>query len=470
MFLFCKKIILVAFVSTFVFCKISLAAGVDVSSVAESIMPSVIRINATKLYVKNDSQIQKAKQIEELFSILGLKDPDASGNAVSDDKTTSIGSGFFISKDGYIVTNHHVIENAIRIEVITNDEKTYNANIVASDKQTDIAVIKLTNLKYSEQDIFKPVRFADSNDVKIGTGVLVAGNPFGLGTSITAGIVSARNRILNSSPYNDYIQTDASINFGNSGGPLFNLSGDVIGINTAIYSNNSGSNFGIGFAVPSNVVKDIAERLIKDKKITRAWLGVSVSQVSNKIAESTYYKGNGGAFVNKITDGSPAHLADIKEMDIITEVAGKKIEDFSSLPIIVSGLSLVDEITIKLFRFGKELEVKLKLAELPSEKQISDKKPKQTQTEDKQATVSGLSVSNAVDGKGVVVRSIDASSEVFNSKLKKGMIIKQIDSYQVTNIDSFVETLTKIFSESRYTVLIKLSDGKTEDIVPVSFK
>jgi serine protease Do len=446
------------------------AASPDYSSVVSNIMPSVVSINATKVYNKNDTDLQKAKQIEDLFNLLGIKNPDTELENQSDDKINSIGSGFFISEDGYLVTNTHVVEDAVKIEVILNDGRTYIANLVASDKPTDISVIKLSNVKYSEQGKFKSVKFANSDDVKVGNTTIVIGNPFGLGSSVTTGIVSARNRMLNSSPYNDYLQTDASINFGNSGGPLFNLDGEVIGINTAVYSNNNGANFGIGFAVPSNVVKDISERLIKDKKITRAWLGILVSEVNNKIAESTYYKGEGGAFVSKIIDKSPASLVDIKEMDIITEIGGKKITNFNNVPIVVSSLNIDEEIVVKLFRFGKEMEIKVILKALANESQAVEKKQKQYQTEEKQATVSGLNVSNSTDKNGVVVRSIDSSSEVFSSKLKKGMVITQIDSYPIKNIDNFVEVLTKLFSESRYTVLLKVTDGKADDIIPVSFR
>ncbi len=446
------------------------ATSPDYSSVVSNIMPSVVSINATKVYNKNDTDLQKAKQIEDLFNLLGIKNPDTELENQSDDKINSIGSGFFIGEDGYLVTNTHVVEDAVKIEVVLNDGRSYIANLVASDKPTDISVIKLSNVKYSEQGKFKSVKFANSDDVKVGNTTIVIGNPFGLGSSVTTGIVSARNRMLNSSPYNDYLQTDASINFGNSGGPLFNLDGEVIGINTAVYSNNNGANFGIGFAVPSNVVKDISERLIKDKKITRAWLGILVSEVNNKIAESTYYKGSGGAFVSKIIDKSPASLVDIKEMDIITEIGGKKITNFNNVPIVVSSLDIDKEVAIKLFRFGKEMEIKVILKALANESQAVEKKQKQYQTEEKQATVSGLNVSNSTDKNGVVVRSIDSSSEVFSSKLKKGMVITQIDSYPIKNIDNFVEVLTKLFSESRYTVLLKVTDGKADDIIPVSFR
>ena len=268
-------------------------------------------------------------------------------------KQRSLGSGFIIDKAGYIVTNNHVVENTDQIKVILKDNKEYEAKIIGTDKNTDLALIKI-----NADEKLTALDLGNSDDLKVGEWVMAIGNPFGLGHTVTAGIVSAKGRVIGSGPYDDFIQTDTSINPGNSGGPLLDLDGRVVGINTAIIQNGQG----IGFAIPSNMAKNIISQLKAHGNVTRGWLGVSIQAINEEIAAYYGLKSNKGALVMEVFPGDPADKAGIKAKDIIVQVDGKDVEDSRDLTAIVADIDVNQKVRVKIIRDGKEKIVDVKIA------------------------------------------------------------------------------------------------------------
>jgi serine protease Do len=276
-------------------------------------------------------------------------------------KQRSLGSGFCIDKEGYIVTNNHVVENADEIKVKLKSGKEYDAEIVGRDAKTDIALIKVKSWRG-----FQTVELGDSDELKVGEWVVAIGSPFGLEHTVTAGIVSAKGRVIGSGPYDDFIQTDASINPGNSGGPLINMKGEVVGINTAIFS-RSGGNVGIGFAIPINLARGIIDQLKTSGTVTRGWLGVSIQDLTAELAEYYGVKAGKGALVGEVFKGDPADKAGIKPKDVIVEVDGDKIEDSRHLSQKIAGIPVGGKITLKVVRDGKERTFTVKMNTLRKE-------------------------------------------------------------------------------------------------------
>ncbi len=272
-------------------------------------------------------------------------------------KEKSLGSGFIISKDGYIVTNNHVIKDADQIKVILSDDKEYDADIIGTDPMTDLALIKI------DVKNLVPLKFGSSSNAKVGTWVVAIGSPFGLEQTVTAGIISAKGRIIGSGPYDDFIQTDASINPGNSGGPLLNLEGEVIGINTAIIRSGQG----IGFAIPSDLATGIIDQLTVSKQVSRGWMGVAIQDVTPELAKYSGSKETSGVYVAKVYEENPAHKAGIKAGDVITMINGKKIDTSRGLTVTIANLKVDETIKVKLIRKGKEKIVKVTLGKRPDE-------------------------------------------------------------------------------------------------------
>jgi len=274
-------------------------------------------------------------------------------------RAQSLGSGFIIDDKGVVVTNYHVIENAEEIRVILADETSFTAKVLGQDKKTDIAVLKI---EPGDTELVS-VKFGDSDALRVGDWVLAIGNPFGLGGTVTAGIVSARGRDIGNGPYDDFIQTDASINRGNSGGPLFNVEGEVIGINTAIFSQSGGS-VGIGFAISSNLASRVADQLAEFGKTRRGWLGVFIQEVTEDIAESLGLDDAAGALVSTVNENSPAFVAGVEPGDVILKFDGKDIERMRDLPRIVAETDIGSKVEVELFRQGKKMTVTVELGEL----------------------------------------------------------------------------------------------------------
>ena len=313
------------------------------ADLSEKLMPSVVNISTTQTITTNSNpfpfQFPPGSPFEDMFKDFGTPQQR---------KTSALGSGFIIDAKGIVITNNHVIQGAEDIVVRVNGDKEYQAKILGADPEMDIAVLQINST-----DKFAPVKFGDSDKARIGDWVIAIGNPFGLGGTVTAGIISARNRSIGLSRYEDFIQTDASINVGNSGGPLFNMNGDVIGINTAILG-QSGS-IGIGFAIPSNSAKIVIDQLIKYGETKRGWLGVRIQDVTKEIADVEKLDKPRGALVASVAPDSPSDKAGIKSGDIILEFDGKKINEMKELPLIVAQTKVGKTVNVKIWRNKKEL-------------------------------------------------------------------------------------------------------------------
>ncbi len=325
------------------------ARGPDsISDVAEAVIDAVVNISTKQTVDMGNNaapQLPPGSPFEEFFDEFFK---NRHGQGQSPRRVNSLGSGFIIDPAGFVVTNNHVIADADEVNVILNDGTTLKAEIVGRDTKTDLALLKVR-----PDRPLKAVKFGDSDKLRLGEWVIAIGNPFSLGGTVTAGIVSARNRDINSGPYDNYIQTDAAINRGNSGGPLFNLNGEVIGVNTAIISPSGGS-IGIGFAVPSKTVVPVIDQLREFKEVRRGWLGVRIQQVTDEIADSLSIKPPHGALIAGIDDKGPAKPAGIEPGDVIVKFDGHDIKEMRDLPKIVAETPVGKDVEVTIIRKGKE--------------------------------------------------------------------------------------------------------------------
>ena len=331
------KTFLLFFIFIFNFPHISNSQSIPSSfaDLAEKLMPSVVNISTTTTITTRSNpfpfQFPPGSPFEDMFKEFG---------APQERQSSALGSGFIIDEKGIVVTNNHVISDAEDIIVRVNGDKEFKAKVVGADPLSDIAVLQLDT-----DEKFTPVKFGDSDKARIGDWVIAIGNPFGLGGTVTSGIISARNRSIGLSRYEDYIQTDASINSGNSGGPLFDMKGDVIGINTAILGRNG--SIGIGFSIPSNSAKIVINQLIEFGETKRGWLGVRIQDVTKEIAEVENLDEPRGALVASVAPNSPSEKAGVKAGDIILEFDGEKIKEMKELPIIVARTEVGNKVEIK---------------------------------------------------------------------------------------------------------------------------
>lgn len=346
------------------------------SALADKLLPAVVNISSTQTVKEKDGgtgnmpdmpQFPPGSPFEEFFKDF----MDKNGQGMEPGmphvrKTTSLGSGFIIDPSGYIVTNNHVIDGADEVNVILHDDTSLKAKIIGRDTKTDLALLKVSASKP-----LPAVSFGDSDKMRVGDWILVIGNPFGLGGTVTQGIISARARDINSGPYDDYIQTDAPINRGNSGGPMFNLQGEVIGINTAIFSPSGGS-VGIGFAIPSAMAKNVIDQLKTSGKIARGWLGVRIQNVTEEIASSLGLAKAEGALVSSVTPDSPASKAGLKQGDVLLSFDGKPINEMRRLPRMVAEAGLNREVPLSVWRDGKNLSLKVKIGEMKEDTAEND--------------------------------------------------------------------------------------------------
>ncbi|MDC0511758.1 Do family serine endopeptidase, partial [Pelagibacteraceae bacterium] len=363
---FIKKIFLflIIFNSSSAYTK---SAPDSFADLAEQLMPSVVNISTTQT-IKTNSNSNPFPFKFPPGSPFGEMFKDFENQQPTERKASALGSGFIIKEDGIVITNNHVIANAEDILVRVGD-KEYKAKLVGADPYMDVAVLKMET-----KDKFKPVKFGDSDLARVGDWAMAIGNPFGLGGTVTAGIISARNRDINLTRYDDFIQTDASINQGNSGGPLFNLKGEVIGINTAILG-QSGS-IGIGFAIPANAASNVIDQLMEFGETKRGWLGVRIQEVTKEIAEVEKLKKPQGALVASVGENSPADKAGVKAGDIILEFDGKKIDTMRKLPKVVANTKVGKSVQLKIWRNKKSITKKLTLGRLESSEEFKEKKIK----------------------------------------------------------------------------------------------
>ncbi len=373
------------------------------------------------------------------------------------------GSGFFISEDGYLVTNNHVVSEGSNFSVVTSDGKELDAKLVGTDPRTDLAVLKVDG-----GGKFTYVDFADDSKIRIGDWVVAVGNPFGLGGTVTAGIVSARGRDIGAGPYDDFIQIDASVNRGNSGGPTFNLNGQVIGINTAIFSPSGGS-VGIAFDIPASTAKQVVEDLMKSGSVQRGWLGVEIQPVTSDIAESLGLKSQKGALVSSAQDAGPGKKAGITAGDVITQVDGKDVDSPKELARMIGAYAPGKPVDVTVWRDGKSQTVKVDLGTLPaSDKQASnDDGSKQSAPDAKAGTLAdlGLTVTKAEKGKGLVVTDVDPDSTAADRGIQPGDVITSINSAEVNTTDDVSKAMSDAAKAGRKAVLMQISRDDTNRFV-----
>jgi serine protease Do len=423
------------------------------SEIASALSPSVVNISTTKV-MKRELAPLPDDPFSEFFS------PFRDFKMPKKWKEQSLGSGVIVSPDGYIITNNHVIEQADEIRVTLFDKRSFKAKVIGADNKTDVAVVKI------DADNLYAVQWGDSDKLQVGEFVLAIGNPYGLSHTITMGIISAVGRAnVGIADYEDFIQTDAAINPGNSGGPLVNTRGEVIGINTAIFS-KSGGYQGIGFAVPSNMARLVMDQLIQKGKVTRGWLGVTIQEITPELSQKFGLKTAEGALIGDVAKGSPAEKAGLKRGDIILEFNGKKIDDVGNLRNMVAQSKVGARIPLTVMRSGKEYAINVTTSELP--KEVSETAPGNAPEENALEGLTGLDVIELTreisrqlgmtrDEKGVVVVRVDPGSAVEDAGMRKGDVIQEIDRKKVTRLDDYTRIAANIRSGD--TVLMFINRG-----------
>ena len=363
------------------------------------------------------------------------------------------GSGFFISDDGYLVTNNHVVEEGSAFTVVMNDGKELDAKLIGTDPRTDLAVLKVDGVGK-----FTYVDFADDSKVRVGDWVVAVGNPFGLGGTVTAGIVSARGRDIGAGPYDDFIQIDASVNRGNSGGPTFNLNGQVVGINTAIFSPSGGS-VGIAFDIPASTAKQVVQDLMKSGSVQRGWLGVEIQPVTSDIAESLGLKSQNGALVSSAQDGGPGKKAGITAGDVITQVEGKDVASPKELARLIGAYSPGKSVDVTVWRDGKSQTIKVDLGTLPSSDKQASADPQQPAAPAKPAALAdlGLTVTKSENGKGLVVTDVDPDSDAADRGIQPGDIITSVNSTEVNGTEDVAKAMADAVKSGRKAVLMQIT-------------
>ena len=426
------------------------------ADLAEKLMPSVVYISTTQTVKTSGRQFPfefpPGSPFGEMFK-------DFDRDRQTERKASALGSGFIVKENGVVITNNHVIANAEEILVRINN-KDYKAKVIGADPYMDIAVLKMET-----KDKFTPVSFGDSDKARVGDWAVAIGNPFGLGGTVTAGIISARNRDINLTRYDDFIQTDASINQGNSGGPLFNLKGEVIGINTAIIAPGQSGSIGIGFAIPANAASNVIDQLMEFGETKRGWLGVRIQEVTKEIADVEKLKKPAGALVASVGQNSPADKAGIKAGDIILEFDGKKIDTMRTLPKVVANTKVGKSVELKIWRNKKSISKRLILGRLESSEEFKEKK---TKTVKKDIEIDSLKITvrditkkditsrNLKENtKGVVIVSIANQSPLANL-LSINDIIIEVQKNPVKNSSDLNKIVDGIFKKGEKTLLLKI--------------
>jgi serine protease Do len=405
----------------------------------------------------------------------GQAQPGQPGRPQPPRRGQSLGSGFIIDPSGIVVTNNHVIEGADEINVVLQDNTTLRATLVGTDPRTDIAVLRVT-----PERPLPSVRFGDSDTAQVGDWVLAIGNPFGLGGSVTAGIVSARGRDIRQGLYDDFIQTDAAINRGNSGGPLFNLDGEVVGINTAIYSPSGGS-IGIGFSIPSNLARNITAQLRDGGRVRRGWLGVNIQQVTDEIAESLGLRnGTRGALVARAQEGGPAAAGGIQNGDVILRFNGVEVREMRNLPRIVADTGVGSQVPVVVWRDGREQTLTVTVAELPAEAQQAAATPGPTPRPQTTLELSGLGLRVApispetrerfslrAESRGVVITEVSPGSAAAERELRPGDVIVEVQQERVSTPQEVQERLERLRRQGRATALLLIEGPQGQRWVPL---
>ena len=430
------------------------------ADLAEKLMPSVVNISTTQTVVTRSNpfpnfQFPPGSPFEDMFKEFGTP---------QERQSSALGSGFIIDEKGIVVTNNHVIEGAEDIVVQVNGNKELKAKVIGADPLSDIAVLQIET-----EEKFTPVKFGDSDQARIGDWVIAIGNPFGFGGTVTSGIISARNRSIGLSRYEDYIQTDASINSGNSGGPLFDMNGDVIGINTAILGRSG--NVGIGFSIPSNSAKIVIDQLIKFGETKRGWLGVRIQDVTKEIADVEKLDKPRGALVASVAENSPSDKAGVKAGDIILEFNGEVIGEMKELPIIVARTEVGKKVKVKIWRNKKEIVKTITLGRLETSEDFTVTEKTKTQKElgvenlkisVREITKEDIKVRNLPNQTtGLVVTQIEKDSPLLNS-IEVNSIIVEAQKKKIRNVNDLNQAVKKVLNSNQQTILLVIYNSQNQ--------
>jgi serine protease Do len=440
------------------------------ADLSEKLLPAVVNISTTQTVeqerIPEMPQFPPGSPFEDFFKdFFDRQRPDMPPR-----KATSLGSGFIIDPGGFVVTNNHVIADADEITVILHDDTAYKAQVVGRDNKTDLALLKI-----EAKQKLPSVPFGDSDRMRVGDWVVAIGNPFGLGGTVTAGIISARARDINAGPYDDFLQTDASINRGNSGGPMFNMDGEVIGINTAIFSPSGGS-IGIGFAIPANLAKAVIADLRKYGKTRRGWLGVRIQSLNEEIAESLGLKEPKGALIASVNEGGPAAQAGLKAGDVILRFDGKDVGEMRRLPRVVAETPINKKVEVQVWRDGKERTMHVTVGELADE-EIAAEAPAEKPADRKPAAgaqkVDSVGVTVAAigpeqrerfelpeDAKGVVVVDVDANGPAAEKGIRPGDVIVEVSQEAVTSPGAVTDKIEAARKAGRKSVLMLVENER----------
>ncbi|MEM6439232.1 MAG: DegQ family serine endoprotease [Pseudomonadota bacterium] len=452
-------------------------APVSFADLAERLSPSVVNISTTSTVAApsrpNGPRLPENSPFRELFPDLFNGQPGQRGPARP---RSSLGSGFVISADGFIVTNNHVIEGADEIKANFADGSSLDAVLIGTDPKTDIALLKV------DPDGDLPfVPFGDSEAARVGEWVMAIGNPFGLGGSVSSGIISARNRDINAGPYDDFIQTDAAINRGNSGGPLFNMDGEVIGVNTAIISPSGGS-IGIGFSVPANIAKNVVAQLQEFGQTRRGWLGVQIQQVTDELAESLGLNAARGALVASVVEGGPAEDGEIEQGDVILRFDGRQVEEMRDLPRMVAETEVGKAVAVVVWRKGERQRLSVELGLLEEEAPVVRASASQPPAEaEPEAEALGMTLvpmtpalretyGIAAEIEGVIVDEVDAAGAAAAKNIRPGDVVIEVGQEAVATPEDVVEKTEAAREAGRKSVLLLVSSSGQLRFIAVSLE
>jgi serine protease Do len=430
------------------------------SDLAEKVRPGVVNIQVAKK-VKNAGFLQ-GNPFGDQNPFGDFFGPFSKGNPPRAPEQRGVGSGFVMSRDGYILTNNHVVEDADQIKVKFANGKEYEGKVVGRDPKTDLMVVKIDGAS----DL-QPLTPGNSDDLKVGNWVVAVGSPFGLEQTVTAGIVSAKGRTIGAGPYDNFIQTNASINPGNSGGPLINMKGEVVGINTAIIADGQG----IGFAIPINMAKEIVPQLEAKGHVTRGWLGVSIQEMTPELAKSLGLKEKKGALVAQVVSGSPAEKAGIEQGDVIVGFYGKPITDSKDLPRIVASTPVGESVTVKVSRDGKMMDRQIKVGEMEekgvevSQSPASHKSLGITIQNVTPEIAKGLGLKKET---GVVVARVEPGSPAADAGIQRGDVIQEVNRKPVKDVEDFVQKVEK--AKGQESILLFIQRGQNNLFAAVTPK
>ena len=431
------------------------------SALAASLSPIVVNVKVVKVEkVGNFPQGEMPDGFKDFFNHFFQDMPNMPQNQQQMPRIQGAGSGVIISKDGYVLTNNHVISGAKEVTVTLADHQEYKARIVGRDPKTDLAVLKIEG-----KGTFPAATLGNSDNLQVGDWVIAIGNPFGLNNTVTSGIVSAKGRVIGAGPYDNFIQTDASINPGNSGGPLFNMNGEVVGINTAIISQGQG----IGFAIPVNTVKPLVPQLETKGSVTRGYLGVTIQTITPALAKALKLQDKKGALVADITPNSPAAKAGVQRGDVIVAYNGKEIADNHDLPALVAGTPVGEQSTVTILRNGQKMQLSVKVAELPDEQTAANATTPEGSVQPAQGKW-GLKLQdlnpqlanqlNLESEKGVAVVGVKPGSGAFEAGLQKGDIILEVNQQPVTSVHEAIKKMDGSQDKDHLLLLVQRGHGK----------